>query len=95
MRVEIFPVVEPDLDVILEFIARHNPTRAFTFVEELRQEFRRIGDNPWIYRSRPDLGKDIRMAPFGNYLILFRIGVEAVEIRRIVHGARNLKNLSV
>jgi plasmid stabilization system protein ParE len=37
----------------------------------------------------------MRIAPYGNYLILFRIAKDAVEIRRVVHGARSLKVLSL
>jgi plasmid stabilization system protein ParE len=37
----------------------------------------------------------MRIAPYGNYLILFRIAKDTVEIRRVVHGARSLKKLSL
>jgi toxin ParE1/3/4 len=94
MRVEILPAVEMDFDIITEYIARHNPTRAITFVEEIRNEFRSIGRNPEGYRSRPETGADVRLAPFGKYLILFRVRDEAVQIIRVIHGARNLKKVS-
>ena len=95
MRVEVFPRVEPDLDAITRYIAQHNPARAISFVAELRGQFRIIGQNPQIYRLRPEVAPEMRIAPYGNYLILFRIAKDTVEIRRVVHGARSMKMLSL
>jgi toxin ParE1/3/4 len=94
MRVKLSARIERDLDVIAEFIARHNPSRAITFVDEIRDEFQRIGQNPSIYPTRPDLGEGIQMSVFGQYLILFRTSVKGVSIRRVVHGARDLRKIS-
>jgi hypothetical protein len=33
------------------------------------------------------------MAVFGDYVILFRVMGEVVSIRRVVHGARDLKRV--
>jgi toxin ParE1/3/4 len=93
VNVHLSPRIEPDLEVIAEYIADHNPTRAVSFVNEIRREFSRIGQAPLHYRARADLGKDIRMAVFGQYVILFRVIGDVVSIRRVVHGARDLKNL--
>jgi toxin ParE1/3/4 len=94
MRVQLSARIEEDLDVIAGFIARHNPTRAITFVDEIRDEFERIGKNPGIYPGRPELGTGIRMSVVGQYPILFRISGEHVSIRRVVHGARDLRKMS-
>jgi toxin ParE1/3/4 len=94
VRIEIFPQIERDLDQITEYIATHNPSRAISFVAELRLEFRTIATNPKGYQEHPEIGAGFRKAVFGEYLILFRIHEKVVEIRRVVHGARNLKNLT-
>jgi len=85
--------IQGDLDAIAEYIADHNPNRAVTFVNEIRQEFAHIGQGPLHYPARPELGAGIRMAVFGEYLILFRVKGDAVSIRRVVHGARDLKKV--
>jgi plasmid stabilization system protein ParE len=49
-----------------------------------------IARNPKIYRLRPEIGADARLATVGNYVILFRIRQNTVRIERVVHGSRDL-----
>jgi plasmid stabilization system protein ParE len=49
-----------------------------------------IAKQPEIYRLRPELGAEARLATVGNYVILFRIRQNAVRIERVIHGSRNL-----
>ena len=35
----------------------------------------------------------IRRRPFGNYLIFYRIGIDAIEVVHILHGARDYEPL--
>jgi len=91
--VRLSPRIQTDLDEIAGFIADHNPTRAATSVGEIRQQFTRIGQGPLRYRARPELGAGIRMAVFGDDVILFRVMGEVVSIRRVVHGARDMKRV--
>jgi plasmid stabilization system protein ParE len=52
-----------------------------------------IAKQPQIYRVRPDLGAEARLATVGNYVILFRIRQNAVRIERVVHGGRDLLSM--
>jgi len=49
-----------------------------------------IAKQPQIYRLRPELGAEARLAAVGNYVILFRIRGNSVRIERVVHGGREL-----
>lgn len=89
----ITPPAERDLENIADQIAVDNPLRAKTFVEELLQKAKAIGHMPRAYPSRPDLGRDFRIAVHGNYVIVFRPLPNAVFVLRIVHGARDLRGL--
>lgn len=82
--------VQPDLEEIAAYIAKHNPSRAISFVAELREEMTRIGENPLIYRLHPETAPEMRQAVFGRYLILFRVVDDTVLVERVLHGARNL-----
>jgi toxin ParE1/3/4 len=93
MRVEFSRFVESDLSLIADFIAEDNPTRAVSFIREIREEIRRIGRNPLLYRLRPDVGKEARLAVSGGYVILFRIATDKVQIERVVYGGRDLPAL--
>ncbi len=90
MTIQLSKFVEPDLRTIGNYIAIHNPRRARTFVQELRDKFLVIGSNPEIYRIRPDLGETARLVPHGRYVILFRIIPTGVRIERVLSGYRDI-----
>lgn len=93
MRLEFSPCVEADLDAIAGYIAMDNPARAVTFLEEIRAELRVMARGPLLYRLRPEIGKDARLAVVGQYVILFRVMEKVVRVERIVYGGRNLPEL--
>jgi toxin ParE1/3/4 len=94
MRLELSPFVERDLDAIASYIAQHNPRRAVTFLREIRANFRVIARRPALYRLRPEIGQDARMALVGHHAILFRvIADKGVRIERVIYGGRDLPPL--
>ncbi len=95
MRLFVSPQIEPDLAEIGSFIAKHNPMRAVTFVQEVCARFLEIAKDPLIYRLRPDFGAGIRQETFGQYLILYRVVGQEVRIVRVVHGVRDLTKLKL
>ncbi len=90
MRVELSNFIESDLDTIAEYIAQDNPVRAVSFIQEIRSKFRLIGQNPRIYRLRPEVGEDARAAVVGQYVVLFHIINDTARIERVVYGGRDL-----
>jgi plasmid stabilization system protein ParE len=90
MRMEISAFVEADLDAIADYIAQDNPTRAVTFLAEIRAKLRAVATHPLLYRLRPEIGEDARVALAGRYVILFRVVGETVRIERVVYGTRDL-----
>ncbi len=86
-RLLLSPRAAADLEDIVEYIARDNPERAATFVEELEAKCRAVAAAPDIYPARPDLAPGLRMAVHGRYLVLFRElpGQTAVRVERVLH----------
>jgi toxin ParE1/3/4 len=83
-----------DLAGIGDFIARHNPQRALSFVRELRASATLLGEMPQAYPLLPrHESSGIRRRPAGNYLIFYRVDEDRVMIVRIIHGARNYDRL--
>ncbi|MHB8391921.1 MAG: type II toxin-antitoxin system RelE/ParE family toxin [Acidobacteriaceae bacterium] len=82
--------VEADLDAIADTIAQDNSTRAVSFLAEVRAKLRAVATHPLLYRLRPEIGEDARVALAGRYVILFRVVGESVRIERVVYGARDL-----
>ncbi|MGO4209375.1 type II toxin-antitoxin system RelE/ParE family toxin [Terriglobus sp. 2YAB30_2] len=93
MRYTLSPILKDDLEDIANWIAQDNPRRAVTFVREMREEIRRISQNPSHYQLRPEIGEEARLAVFGRYVILFSIDGDSVRFERVVFGGRNLPAL--
>jgi toxin ParE1/3/4 len=87
------PEAQADLVEIGGHIALDSERHAERFVERLRDRARFIARSPRIYRLRPDLGPSLRPAATGDYVFIFRIIADGIEVVHIVHGARDLKRL--
>lgn len=94
MRVVSSPKAEGDLEEIGDYIARDNPVRALTFLEELRATCLAIAENPKAYPVEPELAPTIRRAVHRRYLIFYSIQSSKLRselrIERILHGARDV-----
>ncbi len=64
--------------------------RAVSFVKDFRAKFRDIARDPLLYRLRPEIGDEARLAAVGNYAILFRVLGESVRIERVTYAGRDL-----
>ena len=93
MLVSFTPEARADLREIALRIAERSPVRAFTYVDEIEAHCLRIGDFPHAGPPRPQWGVDIRITIHGRYLIVHRVRADALQILRIVHGARDLDAL--
>jgi toxin ParE1/3/4 len=47
MLVELSSFIESDLEAIADYIAQDNPMRAVSFIREIREELRLVGQNPF------------------------------------------------
>jgi len=92
--VEFAPVARDDLIALGEYIADDNPERALSFIDELEDRARSIGERPGSFPARDDISPGLRCALHGRYLILFRDLPAFVRIVRILHGARDLPTLA-
>ena len=93
MRLEYSPECVNDLLDIATYIARDNPTRALSFVDELEDACARLRTHPGIGTARPELGANIRVLPHGRYLIFRSTKADLVRIERVLHGARDVTAL--
>jgi toxin ParE1/3/4 len=93
MRIALTPAAEADLEQIGDYIARDDPRRAVTFVGEIEARIAKISNLPKAGRLRPEWGADVRSTPFGNYLIVWRLRGDVLQILRVIHGARDLDAL--
>lgn len=92
-KLELSRFIEGDLDDIADYIAEDNPSRAVTFIQDIRTKFYDIQRTPLIYQLRSDIGEGARMAIVGNYAILFRLMGEVVRIERVTYCGRDLPSV--
>jgi toxin ParE1/3/4 len=95
LTVRFTKAAKSDLMQIGDWIARENPHRAVTFIDELEQACRQVGEFPLSY---PEMGlyqEDlVRRKVFKSYLIFYRVVQnQDAEILRVLHGAMDFSGL--
>ncbi len=94
MKVVVSRAAERDLDGIEAEIARFSPRRARTYLDELLDACERIGTAPLGYPLVPrHEAAGYRRSLYGNYVLIFRLIDDRVEIIRVLHGARDLERI--
>ena len=89
MRCEFTARAEADLESIGDYIAKDNPLRAVTFIQEVRKRCYDIAKTPLVAPLMPEYGEGMRRVPFGRYLIFYSIGDQAVIVEHVRHSARH------
>ncbi|MBI3861683.1 MAG: type II toxin-antitoxin system RelE/ParE family toxin [Planctomycetia bacterium] len=90
------PQADRDLDLLAEYIARTSRRAALRFYDAVAVSYRRLIESPEIaatYDMGHPLLQDLRAWPvrgFPNHLIFYRVTQAAVEVVRILHGARDV-----
>jgi toxin ParE1/3/4 len=90
-RLEFSPEATADLADIGAYIAKDNPKRARSFVDELENRCAGLTEYPETGRPRPELAADLRSKPHGRYVIFYTPGDEVVRVERLLQGARDVK----
>jgi len=92
-RVRLSARAERDLIDIWFAVAEDSPLTADRFIDKLSERVDGLADFPDRGVLRKEFAAGLRMLIEGNYLILYRVKGDAVEVMRIVHGARQIENL--
>lgn len=90
MKVRLARAAESDLTEIALYIAERNQLAAHQISSRLRARCRSLGKMPARYVVAFWTEPPIRRANEGAYNIFYTIGDDAVLVRRILHGARNV-----
>jgi toxin ParE1/3/4 len=65
------------------------------FLKRLNQKFIKISAFPKLGKARPEWGDSYRSLPIDNYVIVYRVTEEMVEILRIISGYRDMDDLFI
>ncbi|MCU0935947.1 MAG: type II toxin-antitoxin system RelE/ParE family toxin [Gammaproteobacteria bacterium] len=84
---------EDDLVDLWLYVAQDDTQAADRLLEALDRRCILLAEHPHLGRARPDIAPDLHYFPVGNYLILYRLLPDGIEVVRVVHGARRLDSL--
>ncbi|QPC92234.1 type II toxin-antitoxin system RelE/ParE family toxin [Mesorhizobium sp. INR15] len=91
MKYRLLPQALIDLEDIGDYIAGQNPNAAVRLVDALEQRWNLLTLHPSSGAPRNDIAPGIRHLIMGEYLTLYRVGDDAIEIIRVLHGKRNIE----
>jgi toxin ParE1/3/4 len=81
---------ERDLSEIWDYIAEDNEAAADRTLREIDARCALLAEHPKMGRDRSEIVPGVRSFPVGSYLIFYHQIAQAIEIIRVLHGARNL-----
>lgn len=87
----ISPEASQDLDGIFDYFAINNVDAGDKFVIAFEKKCEQLLQFPKMGRSYNDIEPSLRGIPLDNYIILYRLIDDGVEIVRVVSGYRNLE----
>lgn len=92
-RLIVSPAALADLREIWAFIASDSVSAADRVLDELRARLDLLLGSPLMGRERPELGSRLRSFPSGRYVIFYVPEEDAVQVVRVLHGARDVEGL--
>jgi toxin ParE1/3/4 len=73
--------------------AAAHPDVADALLRLLDEKLRLISDVPGMGKARPELRPRLRSFPVGKYLLFYRPVRGGIELVRVIHGARDLRQI--
>lgn len=84
-----------DVTMIGDFIALENRRRAESFVGELQAACETLANESLRYPVQERWTGQIRRMPVCSYLVLYRVLDDRVQVLRVLHGARDLREIDL
>lgn len=82
-----------DLLEIWTYIAENAFEAADRVLDALNQRCQAVAEMPGMGRLRDDLALSLRSIPEGNYVIYYRPIENGIQVIRVLHGARDTRDL--
>ncbi len=88
--IDYLPSFRGDLEEIWLHIAHENIAAADQVVDNLYDRCLMLQAHPHAGLSRADIAPDCRQLVFGDYVVLYRIRMNRIELVRVLHGRRKI-----
>jgi toxin ParE1/3/4 len=82
-----------DWEEALEYLEERSPRAAHRLAEAMKQRCDQLGRLPGMGRAREDLQPGLRSIVVEQYTVFYRATDTAVQIVRILHGARDIDSI--
>ncbi len=92
-QLRISPRASEDLLDIWSYIADDSEANADGFIDKMYETMESLARQPGSGRHREELAPGIQSFPVGRYIIFYRVVAGAIEIVRVLHGARDIENI--
>jgi toxin ParE1/3/4 len=92
-QLRISPRAREDLLEIWSYVAEDSETNADGFIDKIHETMELLAGQPGLGRHREELAPGIQSFPVGRYIIFYRVVLPAIEIVRVLHGARDIENI--
>lgn len=79
-----------DLEAITDYVAERNPVAAVKLLRALERRWEMLGDYPHSGVARPDLREAARQVVVDQYVTLYRVTENGVEVVRVILGRRGI-----
>ena len=96
MKLRINPLVAKDLKSIKDFIAEDNVDKALETVQEIYHQFENIQQFPYIgadLSKRVSFKTDYKYVVWEDYVVLYKVSKDAVEIYRVVNRYQDVTRI--
>jgi toxin ParE1/3/4 len=90
LRIRRSRLAQLDQNGIWLAVAEDSISSADGVLERINTAIFMLAEQPAAGRERGELKPGLRYFPVGSYLIFYTIAFDAIEIRRVMHGARNI-----
>ena len=88
------PEADDDLVGIVDCIALDKPRAARDWLARIRQTCETLATQPEVGEIREGFGvPGCRSFSVGNYVIFFRPIDSGIEVARVIHGSRDMRNI--
>lgn len=81
---------EEDLIAIWLYVAQDSGAAADRLLDRIEARWQQVATYPFSGAPREDIATGIRHLIVGEYLTLYRVREEAIEIVRVLHGRRKI-----
>lgn len=84
---------EEELIGLWVYVAADNEPAADRLLERIEEACRRLAEFPELGAAHDEVRPGLRLLPVGSYLLLYRRTEEGIELVRVVHGARDWREI--